>query len=69
MLIYLTNCFALFCYQKLCLKVKNLDQLVNQKDVSKSAGWVIVDKGYIEAVPRSRTIQTKMTFCDCQLHL
>ena len=48
---------------------KNLDQWVSQKDVSKSAGWKIVDKDYMEVVPSSGAIQTKMAFGDCQLHL
>lgn len=48
---------------------KNLDQWVNQKDVSKPAGWKIVDKDYMEVVPGTGAIQTKMTFGDCQLHL
>ena len=48
---------------------KNLDQWVNQKDVSKAAGWKIVDKDYMEVVPGTGAIQTKMTFGDCQLHL
>lgn len=48
---------------------KNLDQWVSQKDVDKPAGWKIVDKDYMEVVPGSGAIQTKMTFGDCQLHL
>lgn len=48
---------------------KNLDQWVNQKDVSKAAGWKIVDKDYMEVVPGTGAIQTKMSFGDCQLHL
>ncbi|SFF35454.1 protein of unknown function [Flavobacterium xueshanense] len=48
---------------------KNLDQWVNQKDVSKAAGWKIVDKDYMEVVPGTGAIQTKMAFGDCQLHL
>ena len=48
---------------------KNLDQWVSQKDVTKPAGWKIVDKDYMEVVPGSGAIQTKMAFGDCQLHL
>ncbi len=48
---------------------KNLDQWVSQKDVDKPAGWKIVDKDYMEVVPGSGAIQTRMTFGDCQLHL
>ena len=48
---------------------KSLDQWVNQKDVSKAAGWKIVDKDYMEVVPGTGAIQTKMAFGDCQLHL
>jgi hypothetical protein len=48
---------------------KNLDQWVNQKDVSKAAAWKIVDKDYMEVVPGTGAIQTKMAFGDCQLHL
>ena len=48
---------------------KNLDQWVSQKDASKPAGWKIVDKDYMEVVPGSGAIQTKMAFGDCQLHL
>lgn len=48
---------------------KNLDQWVNQKDVSKAAGWKIVDKDYMEVVPGTGAIQTKLSFGDCQLHV
>ncbi|MBC5862956.1 3-keto-disaccharide hydrolase [Flavobacterium turcicum] len=48
---------------------KNLDQWVSQKDQSKAAPWKIVDKDYMEVVPGSGGIQTKMSFGDCQLHL
>lgn len=48
---------------------KNLDQWVSQKDINKPAGWKIIDKDYMEVVPGSGAIQTKMTFGDCQLHL
>ena len=48
---------------------KNLDQWVNQKDASKAAGWKIVDKDYMEVVPGTGAIQTKIAFGDCQLHL
>lgn len=48
---------------------KNLDQWVSQKDKSKAAPWKIIDKDYMEVVPGSGGIQTKMSFGDCQLHL
>lgn len=48
---------------------KNLDQWVSKNDVNKSAAWKIVDGDYMEVVPGSGGIQTKMTFGDCQLHL
>ncbi len=48
---------------------KNLDQWVDQKDTSKPAGWKIVDKDYMEVVPGSGAIQTKMAFGDCQMHI
>lgn len=48
---------------------KNLEQWVSQKDVTKPAAWKIVDKDYMEVVPGSGAIQTKMAFGDCQLHL
>jgi hypothetical protein len=48
---------------------KNLDQWVSQKDIKRSAEWKIIDKDYMEVVPGSGAIQTKMTFGDCQLHL
>lgn len=48
---------------------KNLDQWVSKKDPKKPAPWKIVDNDYIEVVPRSGDIQTKMKFGDCQLHI
>lgn len=48
---------------------KNLDQWVSQKDPSKPAPWKIVDNDYMEVVPHSGGIQTKMKFGDCQLHI
>lgn len=47
---------------------KDLDQWVGH-DISKSAPWKIVDNDYFEVVPGSGSIQTKMKFGDCQLHL
>ncbi len=48
---------------------KNLDQWVGKKDVTKPAPWKIVNKEYLEVVPGSGDIQTKMQFGDCQLHI
>lgn len=48
---------------------KNLDQWVSQKDISKPAGWKIVNQEYMEVVPGTGAIQTKMQFGDCQLHI
>lgn len=48
---------------------KNLDQWASQKDITQPAAWKIVDKDYMEVVPGTGAIQTKMTFGDCQLHL
>ena len=48
---------------------KNLDQWVNKHDNTKPAGWKIIDNDYMEVVPGSGSIQTKMKFGDCQLHL
>lgn len=48
---------------------KNLDQWVSKKDINKPATWKIVDGDYMEVVPGSGGIQTKMAFGDCQLHL
>ena len=48
---------------------KNLAQWVSQKDINKPAGWKIVDQDYMEVVPGTGAIQTKMVFGDCQLHL
>jgi len=48
---------------------KNLDQWVSKKDLNKAAAWKIVDGDYMEVVPGSGGIQTKMAFGDCQLHL
>lgn len=42
---------------------------VSQKDVNKAAPWEIIDKDYMQVVPESGGIQTKMKFGDCQLHL
>ncbi|OYX84657.1 MAG: hypothetical protein B7Y83_07490 [Flavobacteriales bacterium 32-34-25] len=48
---------------------KNLDQWVSKKDTNNPAGWKIVDNDYMEVVPGSGDIKTKMLFGDCQLHL
>lgn len=48
---------------------KNLNQWVSQKDPSKAAPWKIVDNDYLEVVPGSGGIKTKMKFGDCQLHI
>lgn len=48
---------------------KNLDQWVSQKDPSKAAPWEIIDNDYMQVVPGSGAIQTKMAFGDCQLHI
>lgn len=48
---------------------KNLDQWVSQNDTSKAAAWKIVNNDYMEVVPGSGGIQTKMAFGDCQLHI
>jgi Domain of Unknown Function (DUF1080) len=48
---------------------KNVDQWVSQKDITKPAPWTIIDKDYLEVLPGSGPIQTKMKFGDCQLHI
>ena len=48
---------------------KNLDQWISQKDKSKPAPWKIINNDYLEVVPASGGIQTKMAFGDCQLHI
>ena len=48
---------------------KNLNQWVSQKDVTKPAPWKIINNDYMEVVPGSGGIQTKMQFGDCQLHI
>lgn len=48
---------------------KNLNQWVSQKDTSKEAAWKIINNEYMEIVPGSGGIQTKMKFGDCQLHI
>lgn len=48
---------------------ENLNQWVSKKDVNKAATWKIINNDYMEIVPGSGDIQTKMTFGDCQLHL
>ncbi len=48
---------------------KDLSQWVSQKDANKPAPWEIIDNDYMQVVPGSGGIQTKMKFGDCQLHL
>ncbi|MGB3775562.1 MAG: DUF1080 domain-containing protein [Leeuwenhoekiella sp.] len=48
---------------------KNLDQWSGQKDATAAAPWEIVDNDYLQVVPGSGGIQTKMKFGDMQLHL
>ncbi len=48
---------------------KNIDQWVSKKDPSKPAPWKIVNNDYLEVVPGTGDIQTKMKFGDCQLHI
>jgi len=48
---------------------KNLDQWISQRDKSKPAPWKIINNDYMEVVPGSGGIQTKMSFGDCQLHI
>jgi Domain of Unknown Function (DUF1080) len=46
-----------------------LDQWVSLNDNSKPAPWKLVNNEYMEVVPGSGWIQTKMKFGDCQLHI
>jgi Domain of Unknown Function (DUF1080) len=48
---------------------KNLDQWVSQRNKSKAAAWKIVNNEYMEVVPGTGGIETKLTFGDCQLHI
>ncbi len=48
---------------------KNFDQWVSQKDNSKPVSWKIVNNDYMEVLPGSGAIETKMKFGDCQLHI
>ncbi|MFS0488990.1 DUF1080 domain-containing protein [Leadbetterella byssophila] len=48
---------------------KNLNNWVSQKDPKKPAPWKIINNEYMEVVPGSGGIQTKMKFGDCQLHI
>lgn len=48
---------------------QNLDQWVSQNDTTQAAPWKIVDNDYLQVVPNSGSIQTKMKFGDIQLHL
>lgn len=46
-----------------------MSQWVSQKDPLKAAPWEIINKDYLQVVPNSGGIQTKMKFGDCQLHI
>ncbi len=48
---------------------KNIDQWVSQKDITKPCPWKIIGNDYMECVPGSGAIQTKLKFTDCQLHI
>ena len=48
---------------------KNLDQWVSQRNKTKPAAWKIVNNEYMEVVPGTGGIETKLTFGDCQLHI
>ncbi|MFT3845149.1 MAG: DUF1080 domain-containing protein [Lacibacter sp.] len=48
---------------------KNLNQWVSQADTGKKAAWRIVNNDYMEIVPGTGGIQTKLKFGDCQLHI
>ena len=47
----------------------NLDQWASQNNPAQAAPWKIVDNDYMEVVPGTGGIQTKMKFGDCQLHI
>lgn len=47
----------------------SMSHWVSQKDVTKPAPWEIINKDYMQVVPGSGAIQTKMKFGDCQLHI
>jgi hypothetical protein len=47
----------------------DLDQWESKKIKGKPAPWKIVDNEYMEVVPGTGDIQTKLKFGDCQLHL
>lgn len=46
-----------------------MNQWVSQKDAKTAAPWEIIDNDYMQVVPGSGGIQTKMKFGDCQLHI
>lgn len=48
---------------------KNMDQWVSQKDPAKACPWEIINKDYLQVVPGTGGIQTKMKFGDIQLHI
>lgn len=47
----------------------NLDMWVSGKDTMAAAPWKIVNEDYFEVIPYTGSIQTKMKFGDCQLHV
>jgi Domain of Unknown Function (DUF1080) len=48
---------------------KNMDQWISQKELTKPCPWRIVNNEYMEVVPGTGAIQTKLKFADCQLHV
>lgn len=48
---------------------QNLDSWESQRSPGDPVAWKIVDGQYMEVVPGSGNIQTKMKFGDCQLHI
>jgi len=48
---------------------QDFDQWVSANDSLRPASWKVVNDNYMEVVPGSGDIQTKMKFGDCQLHI
>lgn len=48
---------------------KNMEQWVSEKDPNKPATWKIINNDYMEIIPKTGGIQTKLKFGDCQLHI
>jgi hypothetical protein len=48
---------------------KHTDQWESKRNPGKPSPWKIVDNTYMEVVPGSGDIQTKLKFGDCQLHI